>query len=188
MKVHQNIGELSLSRRRPDGRPFNIALQTSSATAVNRGRRTRSVASEAHNTEKASGTGSGCTANRLRGRRNVQVHDEGQPVDAKEKASETVGCANGDGSDRRVSHVEAVSVWWRRTEGWFNNKRWQASPSPQDRRSVDLRSITALRAGVCNLLLHVDDRDELATVNMLLATQSVLHRKPWPSHLCRPCS
>ncbi|MCP4901137.1 MAG: hypothetical protein GY906_29560 [bacterium] len=42
--------------------------------------------------------------------------------------------------------------------------------------------------GVCNLLLHVDDRDELATVNMLLATQSVLHQKPWPSHLCRPCS
>jgi hypothetical protein len=41
---------------------------------------------------------------------------------------------------------------------------------------------------VCNLLLHVDDRDELATVNMLLATQSVLHQKPWPSHLCRPCS
>ena len=29
--------------------------------------------------------------------------------------------------------------------------------------------------GVCNLLLHVDDRDELAPVNMLLATQSVLH-------------
>ena len=42
--------------------------------------------------------------------------------------------------------------------------------------------------GVCNLLLHVDDRDELATVNMLLATQSVVHHKSWPSHLCRPCS
>ena len=41
---------------------------------------------------------------------------------------------------------------------------------------------------VCNLLAQVNDRDEVATVNMLLAAQSVLRHTSWPMHLCRPCT
>ena len=43
--------------------------------------------------------------------------------------------------------------------------------------------------GVCDLLAQVNDRDEVATVNMLLATQSVWRQEShWPMHLCRPCA
>ena len=42
--------------------------------------------------------------------------------------------------------------------------------------------------GVCNLLARVNDRDELATINMLLAAQSALRQDRWPAHLCRPCA
>ena len=41
--------------------------------------------------------------------------------------------------------------------------------------------------GVCDLLGQVNDRDELAVVNMLLLTRSALGQKPHPAHLCRTC-
>jgi hypothetical protein len=39
--------------------------------------------------------------------------------------------------------------------------------------------------GVCNVLQTVRDRDELACVNMLLATSTALRRVDWPAHLTR---
>ncbi len=42
--------------------------------------------------------------------------------------------------------------------------------------------------GACAVLAGVRDRDELATVNMLLAAQSALRQMRWPLHLCRSCS
>ena len=42
--------------------------------------------------------------------------------------------------------------------------------------------------GVCDLLKQVNDRDELATVNMLMAARStLLEHERWPVHLCRDC-
>ena len=41
--------------------------------------------------------------------------------------------------------------------------------------------------GVCNVLGHVNDRDELAVVNMILAVRSALTHAAWPNHLCRTC-
>ena len=42
--------------------------------------------------------------------------------------------------------------------------------------------------GTCTVLEGVNDRDEVATINMLLATQSAMRQGRWPLHLCRPCS
>ena len=41
--------------------------------------------------------------------------------------------------------------------------------------------------GVCNVLGQVNDRDELAVVNMILAVRSALTHTAWPKHLCRTC-
>jgi hypothetical protein len=38
--------------------------------------------------------------------------------------------------------------------------------------------------GVCDLLQQVEDRDEVAVVNMFLATQSASVHTSWPAHLC----
>ena len=40
--------------------------------------------------------------------------------------------------------------------------------------------------GVCDVLRCVDDRDELATINMLLAAQAAVQHRAWPTHLLRP--
>ena len=40
--------------------------------------------------------------------------------------------------------------------------------------------------GDCNVLKQVDDRDELATIQQLLASGRAMAHKEWPSHLLRP--
>ena len=40
--------------------------------------------------------------------------------------------------------------------------------------------------GVCGVLKWVDDRDETATIQQLLASGTAMNHTPWPSHLLRP--
>ena len=40
--------------------------------------------------------------------------------------------------------------------------------------------------GICSILSQCDDRDELATINMLCAVATALKHDDWPAHLCRP--
>ena len=40
--------------------------------------------------------------------------------------------------------------------------------------------------GVCSVLKRVDDRDETANIQQLLASGTAMTHTPWPSHLLRP--
>ena len=50
---------------------------------------------------------------------------------------------------------------------------------------VNYTTVMRRTGGVCDVLKSVRDRDELACVNMLLATSSVLRHTQWPHHLTR---